>query len=300
MFGKILRGAFGQPKDLPEQFSGDSYEAFVEFLGRSFLAQTVVRGDTAELRIEGRQPVKITRFERESLLVEFETQRLDIDLTNTEYFDPFFAVMNIDGKVVMARQFNFDFQGDINDASEKLLFHISETMVGEKYSGKLIHFRPYLNGKTYGASWQAFAHFMKEIKGDRVTSEASNYISFDTGGLPLGLQKSDNSQEIIISYDLRDYEGLYDKYREQILELINGVALRHRQICFLIDRERLLICNKFYVSPETDALNLFTAQLQAMHDALLDYLTTVQEAPEHAWLRAAREVFVRGQPLPRA
>ncbi|GAA0507082.1 hypothetical protein [Deinococcus depolymerans] len=141
---------------------------------------------------------------------------------------------------------------------------------------------------------------MKKIKGDRVTSEASHYISFDTGGVPLGLQKSDNSQEIIISYDLRDYEGLYDEYREQILELINGVALRHRQICFLIDRERLLICNKFYVSPETDALNLFTAQLQAIHDALLDYLTTVQDAPENAWLRAAREAFVRGQPLPRA
>jgi hypothetical protein len=300
MFGKILRGVFGQPKDLPAQFSGDSYEAFVDFLERSCPHQVFIGSGFVELQAKDRKPVKITRSGNKSFLVESETQGLDTDLTDVDYFDPFFAVVRIGEKVVMTRQFNFDFQGDIKDVSEKLLFHISETMMGEKYGGKLIHFRPYLNGKTYGASWQAFSHFMQEIKGDRVTSEASNYISFDTGGLPLGLQKSDNSQEIIISYDLRDYEGLYDEYREQILELINGVALRHRQICFLIDRERLLICNKFYVSPETDALNLFTAQLQAIHDALLDYLTTVQDAPENAWLRAAREAFVRGEPLPRA
>ncbi|MFW8626554.1 hypothetical protein [Deinococcus sp. ME38] len=200
----------------------------------------------------------------------------------------------------MTREISMRHQGDPFDVIEKAVDHVAMACFGITRPHRGGHFRPYLNGKTYGAAWQAFSHFMQEIKGDRVTSEANNYISFDTGSLPLGLQKSDNSQEIIISYDLRDYEGLYDEYREQILELINGVALRHRQICFLIDRERLLICNKFYVSPETDALNLFTAQLQAIHDALLDYLTTVQDAPENVWLRAAREAFVRGQPLPRA
>ncbi len=161
-------------------------------------------------------------------------------------------------------------------------------------------FRSYINGKTKLYSWQAFKHFMAEIKGDRITSEDQKYVSFDTGGLPLGIQKTLDAESVIISYDLRDYEGLYDQHREQILDLINSVALRHRQICFLIDRERLLICNKFYVSPETDALNLFTAQLQAIHDALLDYLTTVQEAPETAWLREARAAYLRQQPRPQA
>ncbi|WP_145999396.1 hypothetical protein [Deinococcus sp. UR1] len=298
MLSKMFRGMFRQPKDLPVQFAGDPEKVLSEFVSKYGFIK-IKSGDYITIQGSGLEAQFYVRDQCSSLLfIRLIPGKEDIS-PNSD-FDPYFSLLKLDGRVFMSREISMRHQGDPFDVIEKAVDHVAMSCFGITRPHRGGHFRPYLNGKTYGASWQAFAHFMKEIKGDRVTSEASNYISFDTGGLPLGLQKSDNSQEIIISYDLRDYEGLYDKYREQILELINGVALRHRQICFLIDRERLLICNKFYVSPETDALNLFTAQLQAIHDALLDYLTTVQEAPEHAWLRAAREVFVRGQPLPRA
>ena len=295
----IFRGMFGQPKDLPSQFSGRPIEVFESFAIKMSY-QIIKNADGIVIKKENREiNIKINNDNLSFTIImpsSYTSQALD----GLGEFDQYFGILNINNSFLISREVSLKHQGDPLDTVEKAIDHVLISiyqMKPEQFGG---HFRPYLNGKTYGTSWQAFAHFMKNIKGDRVTSEAGHYISFDTGGLPLGLQKSDNSQEIIISYDLRDYEGLYDEYREQILELINGVALRHRQICFLIDRERLLICNKFYVSPETDALNLFTAQLQAIHDALLDYLTTVQDAPENAWLRAAREAFVRGQPLPRA
>lgn len=98
MFGKILRGVFGQPKDLPAQFSGDSYEAFVDFLERSCPHQVFIGSGFVELQAKDRKPVKITRSGNKSFLVEYETQGLDTDLTDVDYFDPFFAVVRVGEK----------------------------------------------------------------------------------------------------------------------------------------------------------------------------------------------------------
>ncbi|WP_189073664.1 hypothetical protein [Deinococcus sedimenti] len=244
--------------------------------------------------------ISISNYESNCLAIEFPSSCPDISIQNLNDWDVFVSPIQKSGRIMNQRAIILHGSGIPSEIIDSALFHIGQSFGEGGSAMRRGNFKSYLNGKRYIKSWEAFEHFMKNIKGDRVTSQDDHYVSFDTGGIPLGIQKTADPETVIISYDLRDYEGLYDEYREQILELINGVALRHREICFLIDRERLLICNKFYVSPETDALNLFTAQLQAIHDALLDYLTTVQDAPENAWLRAAREAFVRGQPLPRA
>ncbi|MFC6661986.1 hypothetical protein [Deinococcus multiflagellatus] len=297
----MLRGIFGQPKDLPAPFRGEPFALLEAYARERQLALETLdedrriwrRGDVALVFRQSR--------EKGTLTLETQTSRNSIELSIEEEFDIYFSLVQLQNGIVLVQRTVYLWDnGTPQDVLDKMFDHIKLFLLKVKPESKVGHFRPYLNGRTFLTSWEAFRHFMTQIKRDQITSQASNYVSFDTGGLPLGLQKTGDGQSVIISYDLRDYEGLYDQHREQILDLINAVALRHRQICFLIDRERLLICNKFYVSPETDALNLFTAQLQAIHDALLDYLTTVQEAPDTAWLREARAAYLRQQPRPQA
>lgn len=294
MLSKVLRGVFGQPRDLPPQFMGKPFE-ILDSLSHWEGIEVVNRSkEVRELVFQG----KVVSVKEDSakgyLIFESITDRKSIEIGINEEFDAYFSLVKLeDGHVYLQKKLLCWYNGDPSEVIKSAISHIRMSIFRLEAINKPVHFRPYLNGRTFWDSWRAFYYFMKEVKRDRITSEGDNYVSFDTGGIPLGLQKSQNSQEVFLSYDLRDFEEIYGSHREKILELVNQIALRHREICFQITEERLLMSNMFYVSPETDAVNLYTVQLQAIHDAFLDYFTTTQEAEESAWLREARKKHLR-------
>lgn len=285
---KMFRGMFGQPKDLPESFSGDALQYTFDYMKDIGEKVSMISDNLFEWQFDSNHKVFFEKDQESHWIRSFQISKEKyIDAMRTVLSSSiFFAVINDkDEKTTINKWFYTGHMGDPAIVVDGIINQWRMGIFKVPHANRLFHFRSYLNGKTFSTSTQAFAHYMQEIQKSPKIFEDNRHFAFDTGGPILYLQKDEYTSMITLSYNFTDLSHLINSKEKEIEKLLEGLSSRNKKVSFFLDEKGVLLTNIFFVGAETDAMELFTVQLKVIHDAVLDYGNQLHFAPELEWAR---------------